>query len=394
MILFLFALGTGGLAHWQFSQAPGAFDLSAQLRGKVQEAQKWMAGKAPARDAPGATDPRAGLRTEVNDGWQYNSPGVLQRAGAPETAQGDSVTLIVGDLAQGFAPSDTPPAPARMVGFDPKQDCRLRRPQEGETLYNIRLEGGSRPSGAHVFSHEALADALITHISGIASGNGRNYKIGKMAQGQMAVVDVFVTDRSAPVYLFLQGHRTRIIWNLHLADGVYLAHVAMIGEYSGLAGLPDGVGYEALRISDFVGKDEFGSNDSIRPCMIVPWRTPQPEWLTYRKAQRDNDLFQNRLYTYNSGARAYGAWYDAAIGRAVDENLITAKEAAHVLAGPRPDAPLNYTPLSTRTALVTRADNMLIGDATLRQTHDALLADAVGGDIALLNPTPMEIPAQ
>ena len=76
-------------------------------------------------------------------------------------------------------------------------------------------------------------------------------------------------------------------------------------------------------------------------------------------------------------------------------NTIAPRDAAHVLVGPRPAAPLGYQDLAGQNIHIMRTDNIVVGDRTARGQavdalhHDTLIA-AVGGDVALLNPSVVE----
>lgn len=382
---FATVFGIGILAALQYKQSP--FQLVPEgMNDKLVSVEGWLSGKPPEPAEEGPVDPRAATRLQTEQGWVYESPGV---------ANPGTIPMIVEDVATGFDPLQTDVAPVSFVSFEPNPECTVSPPSAGAALHNIRIERGNLPTEAHAFATPLMADALITHIEGIRSGNSRNYRIGKMAQGRMAKVDVFVTDTSAPVYLMLQDLASRTIWNLHLAEGVTLENMVLIGDTPAVAGLPDGTGVEALRVSDFVEDMEFGSNDEIKPCMIAPWRVPQEDWLGLAKAKSGNTLFENQMYSYNAGARAFAAWYTGALpGRTPDENLVSVKQAAHVLAGEVPQTPVLYTPLSQRTALIVQNDHILIGDAALTTLHDATLAAAIGGDVAMLDPDPMTLEGQ
>ena len=76
-------------------------------------------------------------------------------------------------------------------------------------------------------------------------------------------------------------------------------------------------------------------------------------------------------------------------------NAIAPLYAAHVLVGPRPAAPLGYQDIAGQNILIMRTDNIVVGHRTARAQavdalhHDTLIA-AVGGDVALLNPSVVE----
>lgn len=321
------------------------------------------------------------IRQITDQGWSVHSPGL---------ASADLAELVVSDVAVGFDPSDNGKPPRALIPFDVNGDCTLKRPRQTDVVYNVRLDSGTLPTTTHAFSNETAADALIDHIHGVTQSQ-KHYLAGSRARGRMFAVDVFVTDTSAPVYLVLQSWRQNVIWHLQLADGVELAHVAMIGENSGLVAPDADVKFEALRISDFVTDFEFGANDEPQPCMIAPWRQPQPHWPAQNYANNGNDLYENQIYSFNTGYRAFDAWYSQTLGVSADTNVTAPFSAAHVLVGSVPDQPIQYRSTADRDVYMSNNDFMLIGDDKFEDAHIALLTAAVGGDLSLLDPAPQEV---
>ncbi|UWR24553.1 hypothetical protein [Sulfitobacter sp. S190] len=314
-------------------------------------------------------------------GWAFNSPGVAS-AGLPP--------LMLADIATGFEDATAQTHPAKLTPFTPNRACTLRRPQPEEVVHNVRLETGNLHTPVHAFSNAELSEALIDQVEGLMSRTKRHYKLGRMVDSQMAMVDVFVTDTSAPVYLVLQGFRAHTIWNVHAAPGVQIAHVAMIGAQSAVAGLTAPATFEAIRISDFVTDFEYGVNEEPRPCMVAPYLPPQAEWTTIDEARSGNKLMENYLYSQTNGAEAYRRWYLSAVGIEPSTNMVAVKHAAHVLVGPRPTAPLAYAPLTGRTAYITNADRFAVGDTQLQAIHQSVLTAAAGGDLTRLVPPPVQ----
>ena len=341
--------------------------------------------QARLQETPSANQPSQpeAVRQITDQGWSVQSPGI---------ATADLSQMAVSDIAVGFDPT-LPTEPKALIPFHVNSNCTLRKPQPNDVVYNVRMERGTLPTTTHVFSNEAIADALVQHVEGVTSSK-KNYLVGSRARGRMFVADVFVTDTSAPVYLVLQSFRQNVIWNLQLANGVTVSHVAMIGENSGLVAPEHETTFEALRISDFVSNFEFGANDDPRPCMIAPWRRPQPHWPAQNYANNGNDLYENQIYSFNSGYRAFDSWYRQTLGVPADTNVTAPHSAAHVLVGGAPDQPIQYRSMAGRDVYATLNDYALIGDDKFENAHVTLLTAAVGGDPALLDPAPQEATKQ
>lgn len=285
-------------------------------------------------------------------------------------------------------PAETPRP--EVVKFAANDTCSLRKPRATETLRSVRLHNSSRGSDVHVFSNEDLADAVSKRIEGIIK-HPKNYKNASVAKGRMGLVDVFVTDTSAPVYLLLHSFDKDILWNVHLAKGASLAHVALVGNKSAFTA-PDGnYSYEALRITDHVHKDTFFDNTKSRPCMIVPFNEPREDWPAFAKAQKPHSGHYQRVLRDNTdGHREFRRWYTEQLGVDTDHNLTTATEAAHALAGPVPAEPLPYQPYFSQAVRMMDSDNITFSIEEFRAAHTDLLNKATGGDLSILTPLAME----
>lgn len=340
----------------------------------TQDAQPAAASDGAVRNPPGATQDARG--------WVYPALQVV-------TADGE--TLPLAQIATGGLPNGTRSAPAGLTPFAANDACTVRRPAAGEIIHNVRLESATVDSEVHAFSNVEMAEALRQHLEGLAK-TPRHHQVGSKAEARMGVVDVFVTDTSAPVYLVLQAwkiyERQDMIWNIHIAPGVELSHVVMIGDRSGVV-LPTGaVTFEALRIGDFIEGMGFEDNEARRPCMVAPFRTPRDDWRAVELASEDNDLQVNHVYYFNTGYRMFNEWYTQAFGVDAGTNLISVAGAAHVLVGPTPTEPIGYRPLSASRVHVTQTDHMVIGDDAWLAVHDETLTRALGGDLTSFDPGP------
>ncbi|PRY78223.1 hypothetical protein CLV80_104188 [Yoonia maritima] len=383
----IIAVCGGGLFYGYKQIQPGETVSLAHL---VEATKTYFSGSTGMVDmttgrASRRTDAPPPMRELTDSGWTLRSPAV---------ATPDQSEVTVDQIAIGFIETTRDTIPGDLIPFDTNTECTFRRPQSSEVIQNVRIGSSTAETSVHMFSKEQIASALSDHIEGLLTQVSGHYKVGKMASGRMKPVDVFVTDDTAPVYLILQSSSSDIIWNVHLSEGAEIAHIAMIGNNSALVSPPGNPSFEAIRVSDFVQNNEFGSNDEVRPCMVAPWRQPQEHWLGYQKAQKDNDLYENQMYSYNTGYRAYNAWFTSTFGADASTNLTTASKAAHVIAGPVASSPIQFTPFTGQAIYHTPSDFVVVSDEARQESHDTLLMQAIGGDIALLNPDPMEVSGQ
>ncbi len=374
-LIILGAIGTGGYYGWDAIPQ----DLKDTFAGMVASDDDLAAGALPP-DAIPETD------TMSDQGPIIASPTVLH-AGIDPLALSDVVTGV------------TLPTDATLIGdivpIIRKAQCNLRPPLASEKIMGVRVENALLPAPLYAFSNQQLADQLLRNVEAVTQGDvAPSNEI--VPAGEKAVLDVFVTDTSAPLYLVLQNMGPGIVWNLHTAPEVEIAHVALIGsDFSGAANLPSDTTIEAMLVGDFIPPHQYGADDAPRDCMVRPWRNPQPDWIGSQKSQAGSIADQNEMYSYTKGYEAYNRWYTATLGVDAATNTLTARDAAHVLVGPPPAEPLTYRPLAGSEIQLMETDHLFVGDAASRnsvakQLHQDLLSAAVGGDISALDPPAME----
>ncbi len=319
----------------------------------------------------------------------------------------DGADAVVGDFV--FRSQDAPEGknPTTTAEFEFNSACELRRPVSGENVMGVRLAATGQVSDVAAFDKGEMARKLLSGLQ-VSTEFRRSIRLGETEErksdytqlgqfdGSMNVVDVLLTDASEPVYLVLQTRGGRIIWNLHMAPGVTLAHVVMIAQGKvGLSGLPNGTTFEALRISDFVEPHFFGADDEPRDCMIRPWRKPQPNWIAWQKAQNSPGLQANMIETFTKGYAAYDRWYQGAFGVSASTNTVAAQSADHVLLGPKPPEKFQYRPIAGNDLVVIKSDFLIVGDLATRraqtaQLHSEMMQAALGGDLTTLWPDAMQ----
>lgn len=279
----------------------------------------------------------------------------------------------------------------KTVRFDPNKACTLRAPQADQVVHNVRLMEPSRYTELHLFSKEELAKAVLDRAVGLRRGKA-NYRNAAIAKGRMGVVDIYVTDTSAPVYLVLGVLDKDVLWNIHLAPDARLGHVALIGNKSAFSAPAGNYTYEALRIHDFLDEDAIYHNEEPQPCMVAPWREPQTWWTTAERLDHPIDAkhYQHIWDTNVQGYAAFDAWYHTQTGTAANVNAVEAIKAAHALVGPLPQSPIATSRNSARVMHLSASDYMATSEAQIVAIHEDLLLAAAGGDVSALTPPPMD----
>ena len=91
----------------------------------------------------------------------------------------------------------------------------------------------------------------------------------------------------------------------------------------------------------------------------------------------------------------YDFWFRQQFRRSAEFDVVGFDTTQHALVGPIPEAPIPYRPLAGAEVLVTEFDYVFtsppeVRDPFLMQAQLDMLTEAVGGDLGLLSPDPMQ----
>lgn len=370
--ILLAGLGTGGYFGWQ-ALPP---DLVALITGSDSENDDLALG------------PENILETDTmsSEGPTLASPVVAQAGGAP---------LDLEQIVTNVSLTNGATQITEITPIIRNARCDLRAPSSSEKVMGVRIENGGLTAPIHALSNAQLAQQLLANVHAVTQ-EGQNYASDGGLGGAKNSVDVILTDTTAPIYLVLQNMGSGVIWNLHAAPEVTVAHVAIIGaDFSGVANLQSDTTFEAVLVSDFVPPHQYGADDAARDCMVRPWRNPQPDWIGVRKAAAGDLSFQNQMYSYTKGYEAYNRWYKNALGVDAALNTVSLRDAAHVLLGPVPDSPFDYNTMAGQAIYMMPTDHQFTGDqasreAAVAELQNRVLAAAIGGNVSALDPPAME----
>ncbi|MDF0595718.1 hypothetical protein [Psychromarinibacter halotolerans] len=346
----------------------GVVDLMAEDGIASQIFGGGLSAATPSDDTENETDPNK-LRSADFYGWKAKDYGVA--------AYGDSI-LHLNTIVADYPRDIQYPASYRIAAFDPS--CTPRPPREDEAIANVSVGFGDRPSGLLAFDTSELVKAQMTWL-------GRKFGGTSVTQSQlvpdrdgMAIIDVIVTDTSAPQYLVLQHWMSDVLWNVMLAPGVEVSHIAVVGPGGALN--PPWGDYDI----------QFLSTRGI-DCVPRVARIPRPSWGMTSQPGAET-LAQDYMDESRTAYDHYAAWFLTHFNSLPEFNVVGFYVTKHALVGPVPDTPIPYRPLAGAEVLVTEKDYIFVSepqvrDAFLLDVQIGLLTDAAGGDLAALSPEPM-----
>jgi hypothetical protein len=253
--------------------------------------------------------------------------------------------------------------------------CTFRSPRAGEVIGNVHVGRGGLPTPVSAFSRSGLAEMALAEVRAARGGAA---PAAAEDPEPMGAVDVFISERNAPVYLILQSSAGDVLWNVQPSPGARIAHIAVIaaGQVGLLVSQP-GVPVEVLRVGE-------------QPdCAVAPVRKPDPGWRIFRNGGA-------RFEDYAAAFEAYDAWFRTQFGIAAEANVIGFYETSHALVGPVPavyDKILQNRIAGARIA-VTDAELVAIGPGEARTGRaeaavQRLATAAAGGNLAALGFTPL-----
>lgn len=268
-------------------------------------------------------DPRynreAGLK-----GFTYPEDVLAEAGGRLGWAQG-----AIADYAR-VAPDDVP---ARIEPLD-TTSCVVARPAAGDLVRHVFVERGVGEASLYQI-HDA-------DLSGRASA----------VRDQLRVVNVVVTEKSAPVHLVLSSE-TSVIWNILPAAGVAIANIAAVSaDGVGLAGAAPTVAVQAY----------YG--EALTRCDVAPVRQPQDDWAFTRNAMKAGGAQRQSLDALRADADAYEAWLTKWFGAAAVTGAIAHQGIGAVLIGPTPasaQARVAMRPLAGSTLKLSLSDHVIVG---------------------------------
>lgn len=203
-------------------------------------------------------------------------------------------------------------------------------------------------------------DAIVRHVF-VEQGAGapplfvipQNEKGAGAEAARLRVVNVAVTENSAPVHLVLASERS-VIWNIVAAPDARISGVtALSGASLGVANAPEDARIEAL----------YG--EALSRCEVAPVRRPQKDWGLAREARAGGAALA-RYEARNAQADVYDAWVRKWFGApSAEAPPIAPMGAGAVLVGPMPSSPAGRIPMKAlqgATLKLSIDGRLIVGD--------------------------------
>jgi hypothetical protein len=220
-------------------------------------------------------------------------------------------------------------SPGHVDPLTPVDGCTVTPPARGTVLGHVNAMA---PSGREI---ELVTYGDAELAQGVRDLARHYRKTGTTAFANLKMpafdtYDVVVTETAAPVYLVLQTEDAARIWNIHLAPGVKIERVVLLGgPYAGVANLPAAVPVEVMAQAQM---DACGLPEPAFPL--------NPRNVFNQKAEAgklDADEVAKTRAELEAAITAYDGWFRQQFGQGALETVAGAWTKGDIAAiGPVP----------------------------------------------------------
>ncbi len=285
-------------------------------------------------------------------------------------------------IATGYVEADGKKLPQKVEHLSSHGKCSFTAPAASDYIGHVYFETAEQETSIHFYSDESLIKSAKNFVYVYKKRGANEAKKSIDRPRSMKIADVFVTEKSKPVYLVLSSSGN-VIWNIHKADGVKISRIALIGyRNGGIVNVDPTTPIEALH------------NDSLKRCNIKPARTPRPNWALVKRAESSSNIAE-ALEKNERQANTYFNWLIDQFGEQVADDIVETNIANHALIGDLPaqlDQRIAYNKIEGKIVRISSSDTMLVAKKkAAREEYKsrviALATEMAGGDLTILKPS-------
>lgn len=270
-------------------------------------------GSAPEGDPK---DPNSYLRSE-SDGWIARGPIAATQLGGP---------VFIDAVLDGHRATTRNHVPGEVATLTAMDGCAFTPPGADMRIGHVTVGRSGMPTGVATYGDPELA-AAVERFARIYRQSGLR-SFDNVGDGAYEAFDVAVTETARPVYLVLEASGAPRIWNIHLAPGARVAHVALVGGLqAGVANLDPAVPVEVL------------PQAALQACGIDPAYPLNPDALFYQSLANGAISPEEGAETIGrieQAVAAYDAWFRGQFGVGAGEGRAGYDEVAVAVVGPIP----------------------------------------------------------
>lgn len=222
-------------------------------------------------------------------------------ARGPIAAMAGNRPVFIKDVISGYTTRVGSEVPAEITMIRPISGCRLTPPLDGTVVGHATSGETSLTLPMLTYNDTNLAGAVQGFVDGYRELGST--KVTYPSGLAYEAYDVAVTETRAPVYLVLENSVRNRIWNIHIAPGVQIERVVLLGGiHAGVANLDPVVPVEVL------------PGDAMAACGIEPAYPLNPGHRFFEvlkdgpgsykeEAEKTYVVMQDRIAAYNTWFR-------------------------------------------------------------------------------------------
>ncbi|MEL7025938.1 MAG: hypothetical protein AAGO57_01745 [Pseudomonadota bacterium] len=272
--------------------------------------------------------------------------------------------------------------PASVIAIPQSDGCAVPAISAGQKPAKVQVFSAEMESGYHALTDDDLISGAREFLKDLQQSKDPANEGPSSRTDGVPVVQVVVTDESAPLYLVLQASTGPVVWNLSATPGVEIAQIVLVGQ--------PGQAVHPLKAETPVTMLSMGVD-----CAPQPWPDTTTYWQINPNHSTDTGNYSEKSIEQ---FERYNTWFTDTFGFRSDTGMFGAWTTNQVLVGPMPksaDARAVYRPLAGATIIAQEGPVLYVTprgerEADVAARRYALALSALGGDLSIANPTPME----
>lgn len=313
-------------------------------------------------------------------------------ASGPIFVHDRSKAVFIADAVADWRPAREADAFGQIQLLNPVAGCDMPAPAQGARLVNLFVDGTGMKAGMYSFTESEVIDSVEDWLANIRRGTPKDIALWDK-DPQFYVYDIVVSETAAPVHLVLQSRTEGVmqskpqslLFNLHLAEGVQISGVSILGgRANAVANIPKGVPVAVM------------PDDALLLCDLRIVDLDVGERLIKKKAANDSMFDEDeKAEAWDKlvgEIEAYNHWFQRQFGVRSDETVVGLNLARGALVGPvasTPEAAVKYSPLAGAYVVAQALDYLKVTGlhdwpAAYKDEVVKMATAAAGGDPAEL----------
>jgi hypothetical protein len=254
----------------------------------------------------------------------------------------DETPYWIASGVRGYSLISSSDRPAEIIPIKPNSGCAFHKPDANEVLAKVFVEDSQETAPIYAFAKDDIGERTKHLVKKLQKDPQAKLLSDDHAMDRFYAVDVVVTETSKPVYLVLAYSRNTL-FNFHIAEGVKISRVAIIGYGNAAVANLD----PSIPVASLTG-------ETMRGCKATPFRKPQENWVFMQNLKEIGGDHNDTIKKNFDYARQFSSWFQQSFGEPAEPGMIGASKTSHVLVGPLPSSPETRAPFRSLDEALVR----------------------------------------